>query len=73
MDLLLEIDNINYKKTAKNVKCFLDKQLPKILRLVNESLASLKLPVISDMPVNHDGSNHNEDKMIKYIAVKVLI
>lgn len=73
MDLLLEIDNINYKKTAKNVKHFLDKQLPKILRLANESPASLKSPVISDMPVNHEGGNHNEDKMIKYIAAKEMI
>lgn len=73
MDLLLDIDNIDYKKTALNVQDFLDHKLPHILRLANESPASLKSPVISDMPINHDGSNHNEDKIVKYIAAKNLI
>lgn len=73
VNLLLDIDNIDYKKTALNVQDFLDHKLPHILRLANESPASLKSPVISDMPINHDGSNHNEDKIIKYIAAKNLI
>lgn len=73
VDLLLEIDNIDYKATAKNVKDFLDNKLPRILRLANENPASLKSPTISDMPVSHDGGNHNEDKIIKYIAAKEMI
>lgn len=73
MELLLEIENIDYKATARNVKKFLDKKLPHILRIANESPASLKSPVISDMPVNHDGGNHNESKMVKYIAAKEMI
>lgn len=73
MELLLEIENIDYKATAKNVKNFLDKKLPRILRIANESPASLKSPIISDMPVSHDGGNHNEDKIIKYIAAKDMI
>lgn len=74
MDLLLDIDNIDYKKTALNVQDFLDHKLPHILRLANESPASLKSPVISDMPVSHgNGENHNEEKLIKYIAAKEMI
>lgn len=73
MDLLLEIDNIDYKKTAENVKDFLDNKLPRILRLANESPASLKSPEISDMPINRDGGNHNEDNMVKYIAARDII
>ena len=46
MDLLLEIDNIDYIATAKNVKDFLDNKLPRILRLANENPASLKSPTI---------------------------
>ena len=43
---------------------YLDNKLPRLLRMVNESPASLKSPVISDMPVNHDsGENHNEGKI----------
>lgn len=63
MDLLLDIDSIDYKKTALNVQDFLDHKLLYILRLANESPASLKSSVISDMPVSHcNGENHNEEK-----------
>ena len=72
-DLLIEIDNIDYKATARNVKEFLDKKLPRILRIANASPASLASPVISDMPVNRGGGNHNEEKMVKYVAAKAII
>ena len=65
--------NIDYKKTAVNVRSYLDTKLPRLLRMVNESPASLKSPVISDMPVNHDGGNHNEEKLIRYIAAKDIL
>lgn len=66
--------NIDYKKTAVNVRSYLDTKLPRLLRMVNESPASLKSPVISDMPVNHDGGeNHSEEKLIRYIAAKDII
>ena len=66
--------NIDYKKTAVNVRSYLDTKLPRLLRMVNESPASLKSPVISDMPVNHDsGENHNEEKLIRYIAAKDIV
>lgn len=72
-DLLIEIDNIDYKATARNVKEFLDKKLPRILRIANASPASLASPVISDMPVNRGGGNHSEEKMVKYVAAKAII
>lgn len=65
--------NINYKKTAINVRSYLDTKLPRLLRMVNESPASLKSPMFSDMPVNHDGDNHNEEKLIRYIAAKDIL
>lgn len=70
MDLFPDID---YKRTANNVRDYLDNKLPRLLRMVNESPASLKSPVISDMPVNHDGGNHNEEKLIRYIAAKDIL
>lgn len=72
-DLLIEIDNIDYKATARNVKEFLDKKLPRILRIANASPASLASPVISDMPVNRGGGNHSEEKMVKYVAARAII
>ena len=72
-DLLIGIDNIDYKATARNVKEFLDKKLPRILRIANASPASLASPVISDMPVNRGGGNHSEEKMVKYVAAKAII
>ena len=69
-DLLLEIDNIDYKATANNVKNFLENKLPCILRLANSSPASLASPVISDMPVNRGGGNYSEEKMVKYVAAE---
>lgn len=72
-DLLLEIDNIDYKATANNVKNFLENKLPCILRLANSSPASLASPVISDMPVNRGGGNHSEEKMVKYVAARAII
>lgn len=66
--------NIDYKKTAVNVRSYLDTKLPRLLRMVNESPTSLKSPVISDMPVDHDsGENHNEEKLIRYIAAKDIV
>ena len=73
MDLLLDIDNIDYKKNALNVQDFLDYKLLHILRLANESPASLKSPVILDMPVSHDSGENNEQRLIKYIATKEMI
>ncbi len=72
-DLLLEIDNIDYKATANNVKNFLENKLPCILRLANSSPSILASPVISDMPVNRGGDNHSEEKMVKYVAAKAII
>lgn len=72
-DLLLEIDNIDYKATARNVKEFLDKKLPRILRIANASPASLASPVISDMPVNRGGGNYSEEKMVKCVAARAII
>ena len=72
-DLLLEIDNIDYKATANNVKNFLENKLPCILRLANSSPSILASPVISDMPVNRGGDNHSEEKMVKYGAAKAII
>ena len=72
-DLLLEIDNIDYKATANNVKNFLENKLPCILRLANSSPASLASPVISDMPVNRGGGNRSEEKMVKYVAARAII
>lgn len=72
-DLLIEIDNIDYKATARNVKEFLDKKLPRILRIANASPASLASPVISDMPVNRGGCNRSEEKMVKYVAARAII
>lgn len=72
-DLLIEIDNIDYKATARNVKEFLDKKLPRILRIANASPASLASPVISDMPVNRGRGNHSEEKMVKYVAARAII
>lgn len=73
-DLLIEIDNIDYKATARNVKEFLDKKLPRILRIANASPASLASPVISNMPVVRDDSVNNiERKMIRYIAAQDII
>ena len=73
-DLLIEIDNIDYKATARNVKEFLDKKLPRILRIANASPANLSSPVISNMPVVRDDSVNNiERKMIRYIAAQDII
>lgn len=73
-DLLIEIDNIDYKATARNVKEFLDKKLPRILRIANASPSILASPVISDMPVNRGGGNHSEEeKMVKYVAARAII
>ncbi|MGO5155626.1 ArpU family phage packaging/lysis transcriptional regulator [Ligilactobacillus ruminis] len=73
-DLLIEIDNIDYKATARNVKEFLDKKLPRILRIANASPANLASPVISNMPVVRDDSvNNTERKMIRYIAARDII
>ena len=62
--------NIDYKKTVVNVRGYLDR----LLRMVNESLASSKSLIILDMPVNHDsGENHNEEKKIRYITAKDML
>ncbi|HIX01177.1 MAG TPA: hypothetical protein H9861_00265 [Candidatus Ligilactobacillus excrementigallinarum] len=66
--------NIDYKKTVVNVCGYLDTKLPRLLRMVNESLASSKSLIILDMPVNHDsGENHNEEKKIRYITAKDML
>ena len=73
-DLLIEIANIDYKATARNVKEFLDKKLPRILRIANTSPTSLVSSAVSDTPVVRDDSvNHSERKMIRYIAARDII
>ena len=65
--------NIAYKKTVVNVRGYLDTKLPRLLRMVNVSLASSKSLIILDMPVNRDsGENHNEEK-IRYITTKDML
>lgn len=53
------------KQTAKNVSEFF-KNFKRISRIAGEDPSALKSPVISDVPVSHDGGNHNEDKLVEH-------
>lgn len=59
---LFEYDD---EQTAKNVSEFF-KNFKRISRMAGEDPAALKSPVISDIPVSHDGGNHNEDKLVDH-------
>lgn len=65
--------DVNYKETAINTRNFLDHKLPRILRIANENPGCLKSPAITGMPANHDGGNHNEEKLVKYITAKEML
>ena len=62
---LTALFNYDDEQTAKNVSEFF-KNFKRISRMAGEDPAALKSPVISDMPVSHDGGNHNEDKLIDH-------
>lgn len=53
------------EQTAKNVSEFF-KNFKRISRMAGEDPSALKSPVISDMPVNHSGENHNEDRLVDH-------
>lgn len=53
------------EQTAKNVSEFF-KNFKRISRMAGEDPSALKSPVISDMPVSHNGGNHNEDKLVDH-------
>ena len=59
---LFEYDD---EQTAKNVSEFF-KNFKRISRMAGEDPAALKSPVISDIPVSHDGGNHNEDRLVEH-------
>ena len=54
------------EQTAKNVSEFF-KNFKRISRMAGEDPSALKSPVISDMPVSHNGGNHNEDKLVDHV------
>lgn len=58
MQLFPEVDE---KRTIRNAKNFLKKQLPKMMIQARVSSLSLKSPVISDMPSGCSYGNSNED------------
>ncbi|MBO8441267.1 MAG: ArpU family transcriptional regulator [Firmicutes bacterium] len=59
---LFEYDD---EQTAKNVSEFF-KNFKRISRMAGEDPSVLKSPVITDMPVSHDGGNHNEDRLVEH-------
>lgn len=61
MQLFPEVDE---KKTIRNAKNFLKKQLPKMMIQARVSSLSLKSPVISDMPSGGSCGNSNESKLV---------
>lgn len=73
---LTALFNYDDEQTAKNVSEFF-KNFKRISRIAGEDPSALKSPVISDMPVSHDGGNHNEDKLVEhanatYLAPKIM-
>ena len=56
---LTALFNYDDEQTAKNVSEFF-KNFKRISRMAGEDPAALKSPAISDMPVSHDGGNHND-------------
>lgn len=62
---LTALFNYDDEQTAKNVSEFF-KNFKRISRMAGEDPAALKSPAISDMPVSHDGGNHNEDKLVDH-------
>lgn len=59
MQLFPEVDE---KRTIRNAKNFLKKQLPKMMIQASVASLSLKSPVISDMPSGSSCGNSNESK-----------
>lgn len=51
--------------TARSVASFF-KTFKKIILIAGESITSLKSPVINGMPANHDGKNHQEEKVVEH-------
>ncbi|POH18752.1 ArpU family phage packaging/lysis transcriptional regulator [Fructilactobacillus sanfranciscensis] len=64
MQLFPEVDE---KRTIRNAKNFLKKQLPKMMIQARVSSLSLKSPVISDMPSGSSCGNSNESKLVLVI------
>lgn len=64
MQLFPEVDE---KRTIRNAKNFLKKQLPKMMIQARVSSLSLKSPVISDMPSGSSYGNSNESKLVLVI------
>lgn len=62
---LTALFNYDDEQTAKNVSEFF-KNFKRISRMAGEDPSALKSPVITDMPVSHDGGNHNEDKLVDH-------
>ena len=62
---LTALFNYDDEQTAKNVNEFF-KNFKRISRMAGEDPSALKSPVISDMPVNRSGENHNEDKLVDH-------
>lgn len=60
---LFEYDD---EQTAKNVNNFF-KAFKRLSRMAGEDPSALKSPVITDMPVSHNGGNHNEDKLVEHV------
>lgn len=63
---LTALFNYDDEQTAKNVSEFF-KNFKRISRMAGEDPSALKSPVISDMPVSHNGGNHNEDKLVDHV------
>ena len=62
---LTALFNYDDEQTAKNVSEFF-KNFKRISRMAGEAPSALKSPVISDMPVSHDGGKHNEDNLVNH-------
>lgn len=64
MQLFPEVDE---KKTIRNAKNFLTKQLPKMMSQARISSLSIQSPAISDMPSGGMHGNSNENKVVTMI------
>lgn len=62
---ILEFFAYDEDETARHVDTFF-KNFKRIARMAGEDPSALKSPVITDMPVNHDGSNHVEDRLVDH-------
>lgn len=70
MNLFREID---YDATADKTEYFFTKQLDRLLFRTGHSMASLKSPVMSDMPKGNSCGNNQETKLIESIEVDKVI